>query len=355
MIFDDLNIIISYFRLRQKSKDYIIKKLNVYTAISILSLNILSCSDSVDHQLTPNMSSTAEVSDEVSSHLVNSSSQNNISRVEISSSSNSQNSSSESNFSLGKQVQQIEIEGSTREYTLYLPKSYSTSDALPLLFSIHGLGSNMDFNFDYTKFDQLAEAENFILVHPNAQNKSWATSAENNSDIIFIQNLIDYLQNEYKVNSQRIYITGMSNGGFFSFALACQVSEKIAAISSVTGTMYRPGINSCQPSKPMPILQIHGTEDNIVNYSTVENVIEYWTSHNNTELSPSSMVLPDIDTEDGSTVEKFIYANGDKGVEVQHLKVIGGSHQWPGYQGNMDIDASKVVWDFMKEYDLNLK
>ena len=287
--------------------------------------------------------------------MANYSSQNNISSVEISSSNSSENSSSEFNFSFGKQIQQIEIEGSTREYTLYLPKSYSTSDSLPLLFSIHGLGSNMDFNFNYTKFDQLAETENFILVHPNALNKSWSTSTDNNLDIIFIQNLIDYLENEYNVNSQRIYVTGMSNGGFFSLALACHVSGKIAAVSSVTGTMYRPAINSCQPSKPVPVLQIHGTEDNIVNYSTVENVIEFWTQHNNTELSVISSILPDIDPTDGSTVEKFVYTNGDEGVEVHHLKIIGGSHQWPGYQGNMDIDASKVVWEFMKKYHLNFK
>ena len=147
----------------------------------------------------------------------------------------------------------------------------------------------------------------------------------------------------------------MSMGGFFSFSLACRLSDRIAAIASVTGSMYQPAINNCSPVKPMPILQIHGTEDGTVQYSSVTGLLDFWTSHNNTDTLPIISNIPDSDTGDGSTVERFEYLNGDSDVEVQHLKITGGGHEWPGFQGNMDINASEEVWNFVKVFDLNGK
>jgi len=144
-------------------------------------------------------------------------------------------------------------------------------------------------------------------------------------------------------------------GGFFSFSLACRLSDRIAAVASVTGSMYQPAINNCSPVKPMPILQIHGTEDVIVQYSSVAGLLDFWTSHNNTDALPIISNIPDSDTGDGSTVERYEYLNGDNDVEVQHLKITGGGHEWPGFQGNMDINASEEVWSFVKAFDLNGK
>lgn len=296
----------------------------ILTALS--SLLLISCSEATDGQLSPEISN------------------------ETKSSSSTAISSVNNEVTFGKDSLEIDVNGTKREYILHVPKSYSTSNPIPLLFSIHGLSSNMEFNYGYTKFNELAETEGFILVHPNGIDNRWSNSAADNPDIDFIQLLLIHLKENYNIDSNRIYTTGMSLGGFFSFSLACQLSGDFAAVASVTGTMYRPTTSSCTPSKPMPILQIHGTDDNIVDYSTVTNVLDYWTDFNNTDLTPVITDLPDIDVGDGSTVEKHVYSNGDNGVEVIHYKVIGGKHQWPGYQGNMDIDASNVVWEFLKGY-----
>jgi polyhydroxybutyrate depolymerase len=72
-------------------------------------------------------------------------------------------------------------------------------------------------------------------------------------------------------------------------------------------------------------------------------------------MNPIASNIPDIDTQDGSTVERFEYLNGENDVEVQHLKVTGGGHEWPGYKGNMDVNASEEVWNFLKAFDLNGK
>lgn len=257
--------------------------------------------------------------------------------------------------STGKMTKEIIVNGTTREYIIYLPENYTGTTALPLLLSFHGLTSNMEFNYNYTNFDELAENNNFIVVYPNGISNRWIITANNNPDIDFIQALLNQLENDYNIESSRIYSTGMSNGGFFSFSLACSLSHKIAAVASVTGTMYRPAINNCFPKRPLSILQIHGTEDNIVDYSTVAGVIDFWTNHNNTDEIPISNDILDVDEEDGSIVQRLQYIQGDNDVEVQHLKVIGGGHEWPGYRGNMDINASEEVWNFVKAFDLNGK
>tara|TARA_B110001450_G_C17653456_1_gene494229 strand:- start:1774 stop:2646 length:873 start_codon:yes stop_codon:yes gene_type:complete len=269
--------------------------------------------------------------------------------------SKSENEQITPNVPTGKMIKELTVNGITREYIIYVPENYNVTTAFPLLLSFHGLTSNMEFNYSYTSFDELAELENFIVVHPNGISNTWTVSANDDTDIDFIVSLLNQLEEDYNIESNRIYSTGMSMGGFFSFSLACRLSDRIAAVASVTGSMYQPAINNCSPVKPMPILQIHGTEDVIVQYSSVAGLLDFWTSHNNTDALPIISNIPDSDTGDGSTVERYEYLNGDNDVEVQHLKITGGGHEWPGFQGNMDINASEEVWSFVKAFDLNGK
>ena len=259
------------------------------------------------------------------------------------------------NVQTGKMTKELIVNGTTREYIIYVPENYTGTSSLPLILSFHGLTSNMEFNFNYTNFNQLAEDENFIVVHPNGIDNRWTVNTSNNSDIDFIKALLDQLENDYKIESNRIYSTGMSNGGNFSFTLACGLNNRIAAIASVTGLMLQVAIGDCFPTRPLAILHIHGTEDPIANYAFVQGGLDFWTSHNNTDDLPIISNIPDSNSGDGSTAERFEYLNGDSDVEVQHLKITGGGHEWPGHSGNMDINASEEVWSFLKKFDLNGK
>ena len=250
----------------------------------------------------------------------------------------------------GKMTKQLVVNNTNREYIIYVPENFTGTSSLPLLLSFHGLSSNMNFNYDYTNFNELAERENFIVVHPNGIDNRWTISATNNPDIDFIEALLDQLENDYNIASNRIYSTGMSNGGNFSFTLACGLNDRIAAIASVTGLMLQMAIGNCVPSRPLAVLHIHGTEDLIANYAFVQGGLDFWTDHNNTNDFPIISDIPNIDTGDGSTVKRFEYLNGNSNVEVQHLKISGGGHEWPGFSGNMDINASEEVWSFFKKY-----
>ena len=252
----------------------------------------------------------------------------------------------------GKMTKQLVVNNTNREYIIYVPENFTGTSSLPLLLSFHGLSSNMNFNYDYTNFSELAERENFIVVHPNGIDNRWTVSATNNPDIDFIEALLDQLENDYNIASNRIYSTEMSNGGNFSFTLACGLNDRIAAIASVTGLMLQMAIGDCIPSRPLAVLHIHGTEDLIANYAFVQGGLDFWTDHNNTNDFPIISDIPNIDSGDGSTVKRFEYLNGNSNVEVQHLKITGGGHEWPGFSGNMDINASDEVWNFVKNFDL---
>jgi polyhydroxybutyrate depolymerase len=255
-------------------------------------------------------------------------------------------------FSTGKFVKEISINGNTREYIIHIPQAYTSKVPVPTVLSFHGLGSDMENNYSASKFHILAENENFISVYPNGNSNQWKMSADNNSDVDFIEALLDQLENDYNIDTKRIYSVGMSNGGFFSFLLACQLSDRIAAIGSVTGAMYQPLINSCNPNRPISIIQMHGTQDRIVDYSYISNLLNFWKDHNGTNVVPKIYTLPDIDKTDGSTVERYVFSNGRNNVEVEHLKINNGDHNWPGYRGNMDIDATEELWDFLKDFNM---
>ena len=259
-----------------------------------------------------------------------------------------------------------------REYILYLPASYSGLEPVPLVLNFHGYGSNANDQMWYGDFRSIADTAGFIVVHPQGtvfdgythwNVGGWIVGSPID-DVGFTAALIDSLAVAYNIDPLRIYATGMSNGGFMSFLLACQLGDRIAAIGSITGSMTPETYNECNPQHPIPILQMHGTTDSTVPYNgtiwsePIEDVIQYWVDNNNCYTAPTITPLPDIDPDDGSTVELYVYDGGDNGISVRHYRIIGGGHTWPGtaFGGpgtNYDIDASVEIWDFFSRYDLN--
>lgn len=260
-------------------------------------------------------------------------------------------------------------DGATREYIVYIPEIYDGSTPVPLLFNFHGWGMSANFQMSYGNMRAVADTAGFILVYPEGtlfwgythwNTGSW-TLGSTADDIGFTEAMIDTLAANYNIDLNRVYSCGYSNGGYFSFELACQLSDQIAAIGSVGGTMSTETYTSCNPSHPTPVVTIHGTDDATVSYNggipgnseSLSDVNTYWANYNNTIVSPVVSTLPNINTTDGSTVELSLYNNGDNCTSVEHYKVIGGDHDWPGSWGNMDINADAVIWSFVSKYDLN--
>ena len=266
----------------------------------------------------------------------------------------------------------ITHDGIQRDYILYIPELYDGSTAVPLVLNFHGYGSNAAQQMFYGDFRDIADTEGFLLVHPEGTtfigNQFWNVGFPGLSstidDVGFTEALIDELATLYTIDLDRVYATGMSNGGFMSFLLACQLSEKIAAVASVTGSMTQDTFDDCNAQHPTPVLQIHGTDDGVVLYNgnnlsiPIADVISYWVDFNNCETTPTTTTLPDVDVSDGSTIEHSVYEDGDNGITTEHMKVIGGGHTWPGSVintagTNQDIDASMEIWLFFSRFDIN--
>ncbi|MGB3077934.1 MAG: PHB depolymerase family esterase [Saprospiraceae bacterium] len=262
-------------------------------------------------------------------------------------------------------------DGLQRDYILYVPASYVPGTPAPLVLNFHGYTSNAFEQMFYGDFRPIADTAGFLIVHPNGTvdqlgnthwNVGWGTS--NVDDIGFTSDLIDSLSAQYAIDQNRIYSTGMSNGGFMSYFLACGLSDRIAAIASVTGSMNVNQLTTCDPQHPMPVMEIHGTSDPTVAYTgniifaPIPSVLAYWVAFNACHTPPDQNSIPDINTGDGCTAEHYLYANGTNGVEVEHYKIINGVHAWPGsaFGGvgtNQDMNASKEIWRFFSKYDIH--
>jgi polyhydroxybutyrate depolymerase len=267
----------------------------------------------------------------------------------------------------------IQSGGLTREYLLYIPAVYNGNTAVPVVFNLHGYTSNNLAQAFYGDFRPIADTANFLVVHPNGTldgqgNRFWNTFLGNSNvdDVGFISDLLDTLQANYNIDANRVYSTGMSNGGFMSYSLACELNDRITAIASVTGSMIQSKLNACNPERPVPVMQIHGTADNTVPYNgsaintfvSIPALVNAWVDFNECNPTPIITQVPNTNTADGCTAERQLFTGGDQGSTVELYKINGGGHTWPGALFNIgvtnqDFSASQEIWRFFSQYRLN--
>ena len=259
--------------------------------------------------------------------------------------------------------------GIMRYYIYYVPASYNGVRAFPLVLNLHGYGSASWQQAFYGDFKPVADTANFIVVHPDGSFQPGSTTtqfwnvgffASAIDDIGFLERVIDSISARYYINHTRVYSTGMSNGGYMSYELACQ-SDRFAAIASVTGSMTYQTANNCNPSKPTPVMQIHGTADPTVPYAgnagslSIDSVVNFWVNFNNCPTTPTFDSVPNTVITDNSNAEHYVWAPGDSSATVEFFKVINGAHTWPGASYIIgvtcqDFKASKEIWRFFSQY-----
>jgi polyhydroxybutyrate depolymerase len=259
-----------------------------------------------------------------------------------------------------------------RTYRLYRPLSYTGSQAYPLVINMHGYTSSAQAQQIYGNFMPIADTAKFLIVHPqgtkDASNQPYwnaGISPTAVNDLLFISQLIDSLKTIYNIDPNCIYSTGMSNGGFMSNFLACNLSNKIAAIAGVTGTMFSSVSPTCNPGRPVPVMHVHGTADVTVPYIggsgmiAVDSLMKFWRIKNNTNAVPTTSAVPNINLTDGCTADHFLWSGGTLGATNELYRVNGGAHTWPGASitigvTNQDFSASVQIWRFFRKYKLNM-
>ena len=253
----------------------------------------------------------------------------------------------------------------TRTYYIKIPTQANENNSLPLLISMHGYGGNALSHINYTNFKNIADREGFYLIYPQGANlpsylggsTHWNvggfTSKSTIDDLGFINQIIENVSLNYNLNQNRIYATGMSNGGYMSYALACNMSDKIAAIASVTGSMTNDTYNECATTRPVPVLQIHGLRDVIVPYignegsKSISDVMEFWAQNNSCDTEPLRAVA---DYEDFAVYYDY-YQNCLNKADVELILSSKMGHTWP-WVNNEGFSASEDIWRFVSQFNL---
>lgn len=260
--------------------------------------------------------------------------------------------------------------GIQRKFKLYKPNSYTGNTPVPLLLNLHGYTSNATQQQFYSNFMPIADTANFLMVYPEGTaplgSQFWnAGIAGSPNDIAFLNNLIDSLMQQYNIDPNAVYSCGMSNGGIMSYYMACLSNTKIAAIASVTGTMFNTWLNAL-PGRIVPVIEIHGTADNTVPYNgsvsnnmaPIDTVLKRWRTHNACNSSSLVTTVTNTNTSDGATAVNYKFYNANGKAYVEHYKVTNGTHTWPGAPVNlgvtcMDFNASAEIWRFFRQFKLN--
>jgi len=250
-----------------------------------------------------------------------------------------------------------------RTYRVHLPTAYTPDTATAVVLAFHGHGGDSAVMEGMTDFSALADRESFIAVYPQGLagrdgRPFWAdigTIDLGIDDVRFVGDLLDALEGAFCVDTARIYVTGFSNGGGMTALLACRLSDRIAAFAPVAGDFYAvPG--GCDPGRPVPILDIHGTADRVVTYYGIPEAINprwplpsipmwlrAWAARDGCTDDPSTTAIDAGVTELEWT---GCVANG----AVVHYRIEGGGHDWPAAIQGRAVAA--VMWDFFRSHSL---
>ena len=263
------------------------------------------------------------------------------------------------------------FEGENREYYLYVPDSLEIG--APLLFVFHGYSSSANSIMEYSGLNKIANENGFVVCYPQGLsdsngNRFWNVgyefhNNETHDDVAFAKELAQYLQNEFLLSNYNTFSTGMSNGGDISYLLACQEPETFRAIAPVAGCMMTWIYESCDPIQPIPVFEIHGTDDKVTwwdgaddnnndgwgPWESVDTTFNYFTELNECTIFLVD-TLPNTNTSDGSYLISHKNINVVNNNQVWLYEIINGAHDWPGAWGNMDINSSEEIWNFFDQF-----
>ena len=242
---------------------------------------------------------------------------------------------------------QIRVGTTIREFTLYIPLQLPDNSALLISFS--GMNQTDDFQADQAKYWMVADTAKFVVVYPRPVNPSSSWDMTGNLDLNFTTAIIDTIYSRYKINKKRVYISGFSWGGNFCYRIANQIGDKIAAIAPTMGHTWGSNPNVAISPRPMPILQIMGTADDVFRLENVQSVLNKWIERNECSTR-SRLTEPYPEGRTSSQAVKRMWINTNTKIEVVLMTTPKG--HWHS-NDPAHIMVNQEVWDFCKRYSID--
>ena len=274
----------------------------------------------------------------------------------------------------------VEVGDAARSYLVHVPPSYDSRKPTPVVLNFHGAWTDAAIQVRFSGLNVKADQAGFVVVYPNGTGSGrmrfWNSGmirfrTENSriDDVAFAAKLLDDLGRVLTIDPHRVYATGMSNGGMMCYRLAAELSDRIAAIAPVGGTM---SIDRAAPKRPVPVLHFHGTADTMVpfngpedkvqkflNFQSVDASIRTWVKLDGCPEEPQVRRLPDL-AHDGTTVVRKTYGPGREQSEVVLIVIENGGHTWPGQEpavkflgkSTKQISANDLIWEFFQKHPM---
>jgi polyhydroxybutyrate depolymerase len=303
-------------------------------------------------------------------------------------------------------------DGHERWYLRHVPEAYDGTTPMPLVVDFHGYSEGAQIHVSMSGLSAFGDEQGFITLTPQGRGRVplWDTTF-GGQDLTFVGDLLDEAEDSLCIDTNRIYVTGLSNGAFMTSAVACQYADRVAAVAPVAGVR---DIDGCEPSRPVPVVAFHGTADRFLTFEggpgpavadlpapdgsdrsladvqpsedtgdasegseggeaadegersvtgadpapgdpSVPEVVAAWANRNGCDAEPEAEAVAD-----DVRVERY---SCPPGADAELYRIINGGHTWPGSdfsasiesivgKTTMSISANEVMWDFFEDHPL---
>jgi polyhydroxybutyrate depolymerase len=301
----------------------------------------------------------------------------------------------------------VRINTYPRTFFIHMPASYDPRKRLPVVLALHGLASDGLVMARVTHLDEAADRFGFIVIYPNANEGRWTFNDIHNQggfgergrrpgifdiptrrgsddrdvggepidETLYFDAILDKIESDFRIDTSRVYATGLSDGGFMAFRLGCNMAHRIAAIATVAATLPVGLSVTCSDWawRSVPLLMINGTSDPIVSYGgrpgmdvrfpflSAKESLKVWSRMNGCGAKPVRTTLPPA-APAGMTTDVDTYSDCKDGGDAVLYSVVKGGHAWPGGDPFMpekrggvtsnDLNANEVIWKFFAAHPM---
>lgn len=273
----------------------------------------------------------------------------------------------------------INVGGVDRTYHVHVPPAHEQGETVPLLLALHGREGTGPQLARFTRLNDLADTAGFAVTYPDGPDRSWAdgrgttpAALAGTDDVAFLMAMVDRLERDLRLDPGRLYVAGISNGGFMTQRLACQHADRFAAVVSIAASGSTRELADCQPARPIPIALILGTADPLVPWQGGELRIgaggsvlsgpatfARWAEIDGCTGDPAVTEEPDR-AGDGTRVSRQDLTACAGDAEVRLYQIEGGGHAWPGAaqylpaavigRATRNLDANVALWEFVSRH-----